>query len=55
MRADAAGEGCRDTAMIEIELGVANLSLRIVNSGLPGSLVGRALIDGLFRSEPFSR
>ena len=30
MRADAAGEGCRDTAMLEIELGVTNLSIRIV-------------------------
>src|SRR5215472_5875033 len=55
MRADATGEGCRDTAMLEIELGVTNLSLRIVHGGLPGSLVGRALIDGLFRSEGFSR
>ncbi len=55
MRADAAGEGCRDTAMLEIELSVTDLSLRIVHCGLPGSLVGRALIDGLFRSERFSR
>ena len=55
MRADAAGEGCRDTAMLEIELGVTNLSIRIVHGGLPSSLVGRALIDGLFCSERFSR
>ena len=55
MRADAAGEGCRDTAMLEIELGVTNLSLCIVHGGLPSSLVGRALIDGLLRFERFSR
>ncbi len=41
--------------MLEIELGVTNLSLRIVHGGLPGSLVGRTLVDCLFRSERFSR
>src|SRR5262249_47051137 len=54
-RTDAAGEGCRDTGMLEIELGVTNLSIRIIHGGLPGSLVGRTLIDGLLRSERFSR
>jgi hypothetical protein len=40
--------------LARIELGVTNLSIRIVHGGLPSSLVGRALIDGLFRSERFS-
>src|SRR5262245_50224779 len=53
MRADAAGKGRRDAAMFEIELGVADLRLGVVDGGLLGALVGRALIDGLLGSERF--
>ena len=51
MSADAPVERRYDTAMFKIELGVTDLSLRIVNRGLRGLLVGGALVDGLFRSE----
>ena len=54
MRADAPGEGGRDAAMIEVELGVADLRLRIVHGGLRGAPLGRALIDVLRRSERFA-
>src|SRR5262245_57158762 len=50
MSADAPREGCRDTAALEIELSITDLSLRIVHGRLRGSLVGRALVDGLFRN-----
>ena len=51
MRAYAPGKGCRDPAMFEIEFGVTDLSLSIVHGGLRALLVGRALVDSLFRSE----
>ena len=53
MRADAPGEGRRDAAVIEVELGVADLRLRVVDGRLRGALVGRALIDVLRRSGRF--
>src|SRR5262249_4879626 len=55
MRADAPGEGRRDAAMLEIELGVADLSLGVVYGGLCGALFVRALVDGLLGSERFRR
>src|SRR5262249_7817886 len=55
MRADAPGEGRHDPAVLEIKLGVTDLSLRIVHGGLRRPLVGRAMVDGLFCSERFSR
>ena len=51
MRADAPGEGRGDAAMFEVELGVADLRLGVLDRGLRGALVGRALVDGLRRSE----
>jgi hypothetical protein len=44
-------KGCRDPAMFKIELGVTDLSLGIVHRGLRTLLVGRALVDSLFRSK----
>jgi hypothetical protein len=49
MRADAPGEGCGDTAMLEVELGVADLSLRIINGSLRRSQLGSPLVDIPFR------
>src|SRR5262249_41249786 len=54
MRADSPGEGRHDPAALEIKLGVTDLSLRIVHRGLRRSLVGGAMVDGLFCSERFS-
>src|SRR5262249_3815629 len=51
MRADAPGEGRRDAAMLEVELRVADLRLGIVDGGLRGPQVGRALVDVLGRPE----
>ena len=51
MRADASREGRRDPAMFEIKLCVADLSLGVVHGSLRAALVGRALINCLFRSE----
>ena len=53
MRAVAPGEGRSDAAMFEIELGVADLGLCVVDSGLRTSFLGRALINGLFGAEGF--
>ena len=50
MSADLPGEGRRDTAMLEIELSVTNLSVGIVDGGLRGPLVCCALVDVLCRS-----
>ena len=47
MRADAAGEGRRDAAMLDIEFGVTDLSFGVVHGGLSGALFVRALVDGL--------
>ena len=55
MRANAPGEGGHDAAVLEIELGVADLCLGVVHGGLCGLSVGGALVDGLFRTERFSR
>jgi hypothetical protein len=41
--------------VLKIELGVADLCLGIVHGGLCGLSVGGALVDGLFRTERFSR
>ena len=50
-RADAAGEGCSDVPIFEVELGVADLGLGVVDGGLGGGLLGHALVDGLGGSE----
>src|SRR5262249_50290553 len=52
--ADAAGERRRDATMLEIELGVTDLCLRVVHGGQCGLAVGRAVVDRLFRTERFS-
>src|SRR5262249_56962390 len=39
MSADASGEGCRDTPVFEIGLSTADLTLRIVQGRLRGSVV----------------
>ena len=46
-------KGGRDAAVIEVELGVADLRLRVIHGCLRGAPVGQALVDGLRRSERF--
>ena len=53
MRADAPREGGRDAAVIEVELGVADLRLRVLHGRLRGAPLGQALIDALGRSGRF--
>src|SRR5215471_12105901 len=55
VRANAPSEGGHDAAVLKIELGVADLCLGVVHGGLCGLPVGGALVDGLFRTERFSR
>jgi hypothetical protein len=50
MRADAPREGGRDTAMLNVELRVADLGFGVVDRSLSGSLIGRALVDVLRRN-----
>ena len=50
-RADAAREGGGDVAIFEVELGVADLGLGVVDGGLGGGLLVHALVDGLGGSE----
>ena len=50
MRADAPREGGRDTAMLNVELRVADLGFGVVDRSLSGSQIGRALVDVLRRN-----
>ena len=50
MRADAPGERGHDPAMLDVELGVADLRLGLVDGSLPRLLVGRALLDAFRRA-----
>ena len=51
MRADTAGERCDDAAVLEVELRVADLGVGVIDRGLCGADLGRALVDVLGRSE----
>src|SRR5215470_19444300 len=51
MRADAPSEGGVDTAMVKVELSVADLCLGVINGSLCGLQIGPALVDRLHRAE----
>src|SRR5258707_1222651 len=51
MRTDAAGEGCGDAGIFEVELGIADPGLGVIDRGLGGGLLGGALVDILGRPE----
>src|SRR6516164_6435583 len=50
MRPDPPSEGRSDACVLEIELSITDLSVRIIHGGLRASLVGGALINVLYRS-----
>ena len=51
MRADAAGERRHDAAVLEVEPRVADLGVGVIDRGLRGADLGRALVDILGRAE----